>query len=589
MRPSNPTGSIFGQIRRMRVWYALLLLIMSVFLVRLFYLQIIRYDYYTKTALAGQLRQYQIPPERGIISAHEGNNVLPIVLNETRYILFADPKFITDAHAVAESVQRIIGGNASDYEKAMKTVNRYIILAKKLPKSKKDELDALHIKGLGTRDEPERTYPQGNLAAQLLGFVDDDGNGQYGIEQYLNRDLAGKPGELKAITDAQGVPLVGNKDNIIKAPQSGKQVVLTIDVSMQQQLEQILKAGLEHAKSQSGGAVILNPQTGAVVAMANYPTYNPAEFYNVPDPSVFTNAIISSPLEIGSSMKPLTAAAALNQGVVTPSTTYYDPSYAVIDGFKITNIEEDGGPGVRSISDILQLSLNTGAVYLLKQMGGGEINQKARVTWHDYMTNHYHFGSATGIEQGNEATGDIPDPINGYGLNLQYANTAFGQGMTATPLQLGAALSSVINGGTYYQPHLVDELIAQNGSITKTSPKIFNNNVVSNQVGNEIVNLMNYVYTKNHVLYGMPVMRSQYLIGGKTGTAQIAKPGGGYYSDKYNGTFLGFVGGNEPDYVIVVRANEPKIAGYAGSQAAAPIFTALANMLIDNFGVTPKG
>lgn len=584
----EPTGNVWGTIRRIRIWYLALAVIFMVFGIRLFYLQIIQHEYYKKAALKGQLKEYEIPAERGIIQAHDGDQTVPLVLNEKRYTLFADPKFIKDVGAAASGVQKIIGGDATTYEKLMRKNTRYAVLAKKLTKEQKQKLDALSIKGLGTREAAQRTYPQGELAAQVLGFVDDEGAGKYGLEQALNRELSGEPGQLKAITDASGVPLVSNQDNIVIQPKSGTQIDLTIDISMQRQLEDILKAGLDRAKSKSGSALVMDPKSGAIKAMANYPSYNPAEFYKVENGEVFNNAAVSSPLEVGSIMKPLTAAAAINQGVVTRNTTYDDPSRYKIGDATITNIEEDGGPGVRSVADILQLSLNTGAVYLLKQMGGGDVNQKAREAWHDYMVNHFHLGKATGIEQGYEADGTIPDPIKGFGLNIQYANTSFGQGMTATPLQMAAAISSIINGGTYYRPRLVEQTVRQ-GKPQKKTPEVLINNVVSAQTSRDMVELMENVVAKNYTLYGMEKPSGQYAIGGKTGTAEITKPGGGYYDDRFNGTFMGFVGGDTPEYVIVVRVNEPKLPGYAGAKTAAPIFTACVNMLINNFGVTPKG
>jgi len=588
MRPQQQQSSLRNPLARIRFWYALLLFIMGIFVIRLFYLQVIRHDYYKKTALQGQYKQYEIPAERGIIEAHDGDSVLPIVLNETKYTLFADPKYIKDPSSVADQVQKIIGGNASDYEKLMKSDTRYAVLAKKLPKDQKDQLDALNQKGLGTRDESYRTYPQGDLAAQTLGFVNDDGQGKYGIEQALDNELKGTPGQLKAITDASGVPLVTNKDNVVTDPQPGNKVVLTLDVSMQKQLEDILKNGLDAVHSTSGSALIMDPNTGAVKAMANYPSYNPAEFYNVEDGNVFNNAAVSSPLEVGSIMKTLTAAAALDQGVVTTNTTYYDPSHFTVDGYTIKNIEEDGGPGTRNIADILQLSLNTGATWLLMQMGGGQINAKARNAWYDYMTNHYQLGKATGIEQGYEADGSIPDPNKGYGLDLQYANTAFGQGMSATPLQMAAALSAVLNGGTYYRPRLVDQTIDSSGKTTTEKPDVVKTGVVKASTSTTMQSLMEYVENKNHVLYQLPQLPAGYNIGGKTGTAEITKPGGGYYDDRFNGTFIGFVGGNSPQYVIIVRVNEPHISAYAGAGAAAPIFSKVVTMLINNFNVTPK-
>ena len=421
-----------------------------------------------------------------------------------------------------------------------------------------------------------------------MGFVDDEGVGKYGLEQAYNQSLKGVSGRLRAITDAQGVPLVANRDNIVDEPKSGQKVILTIDVALQRQLEDLLKEGLDNAQSKSGSALIIDPNTGAVKAMASYPTYRPAEFFKVTDSNVFNNPSVSAPIEVGSIMKPLTAAAALDLGVVKKDTTYYDPSKFKIDDATVTNIEEDGGAGTHSVADILQLSLNTGATWLLMQMGGGQVNQKARNAWHDYMVNHYQFGKATGIEQGYEADGSIPDPNNGYGLNIQYANTAFGQGMTATILQMGAALSGVVNGGTYYRPTLIDQQSDGNGKMQKKQPTIVRRDVVSSSVSNDIRSLMEYTISKNYPIYKMSKPSPNYSLGGKTGTAQTAKPGGGYYENQDEGTFMGFVGGSRPQYVVVVRVSQPKIGGYAGAKAAAPIFGSLTTMLINNFGVTPK-
>ncbi len=584
----NQTSKIGSTLGRVRTWYGLVICVLAIFGIRLFYLQVIRHDFYKKAALAGQLKEYQIPAERGILEAHDGEALIPLALNERRYTLFADPKFIKDPAKVAGDVQKILGGSANDYESKMKASSRYAVLAKKLPKDQKQRLDKLNVKGLGTRDEIVRIYPQGDLAAQVLGFVNDEGEGKYGVEQALDKDLKGTNGYLKAITDAGGVPLVANRDNIISEAHAGKKTVLSLDISMQRQLEDILKSGLEKSRSGSGSALILDPNTGQVKAMANYPTYNPAEFYKVDDASVFNNAAVSSPLEVGSIMKPLTAAAALDLGVVKKDTTYYDPSRFNIDDATVTNIEEDGGAGTRSVADILQLSLNTGATWLLMQMGDGHINQKARDSWHNFMVEHYRLSKPTGIEQGYEAEGTVPSPKNESGINIQYANTAFGQGMMATPLQMGAALAAVINGGTYYKPTLLDQQAGDDGKLHKLGPKVVRSNVVSGQVSQSMVELMQHVVDKNYATYSMSKPSPNYMIGGKTGTAEITKPGGGYYSDRFNGTFMGFVGGNKPQYVIVVRVNEPKIGGYAGSKAAAPIFGSLSSMLINNFGVTPR-
>jgi cell division protein FtsI (penicillin-binding protein 3) len=366
MLPQTSSKSLLSPIQRIRIWYAFLLLISAVFVVRLFYLQVIRHEHYQTAALSSQLKEYEIPSERGVIVAHNGESEVPIVLNEKLYTLYADPVYVKEPDIAAGKVADAIGGDYATYLRLLKAPDtRYVVLAKKLSKDQAKKIDGLDLKGIGAREAPYRTYPQGSLAAQLLGFVNDDGDGKYGLEQALNKELAGTPGQLKAITDAAGVPLAANEDNVNIEPKSGSRLLLTIDIGMQQQLEDLLKAGLKRAKSGSGGAFIMEAKTGAIKAMANFPTYSPAEFYKVEDANALTNGLVSSPLEVGSTMKPLTAAAALNLGVVSKNTTYHDPSKYKVDDAVVSNIEEDGGAGTRSVQDILQLSLNTGATWLL--------------------------------------------------------------------------------------------------------------------------------------------------------------------------------------------------------------------------------
>jgi cell division protein FtsI/penicillin-binding protein 2 len=573
--------------RRLYIWYGVLFFIFAVIIIRLFYLQIIRHDYYQKAALNDQQKQYSIAADRGNIDAQQNSGSVPLVLNEKLYTLYADPTLVRHPADDARKIASITMGNANDYTQLMKTKNsRYVILGKRLNESQMTRITALKLPGVGLQAQDYRTYPQGDLAAQLLGFVNDEGVGNYGIEQALNSQLSGTPGSLKAITDVNGVPLAASRDNVQIAPKPGKDILLTIDAGMQKQLETYLAQDVKHAVSNQGSALIMDVNTGQIKAMANYPTYDPSQYYNVSDSSLFNNAAVSEPFEVGSIMKTLTAAAALDQGVVTTSTTYNDPGQWPLDGSIVKNVEEDGGPGPANLAKILDLSMNTGATWLLMQMGHttGQVTQQARDHWHDYMVNHYQLGKPTGIEQGYEAPGYIPQPDKGYALQLTYANTAFGQAMTATPLQMAAALSAVLNGGTYYQPSLVAQIGGQS-----SSPKVVRRNVVSPTVSKEMQSLMaGVVQTK--VEQGFNIMRfpAGYVVGGKTGTAQIADPAGGYYGDRFNGTFIGFVGGDKPQYVIMVAVKQPKIAGYAGTTAAMPLFADLAHMLIDNFNVTPQ-
>lgn len=236
---------------RIRFWSVILILIFIGFGLRLFYLQVIRYSHYKQAALNDQLKQYQIPATRGIIEAEDGNTDVPIVLNQRLYTLFADPPFIKHPDKVANQISHIIGGNPSSYLPALKIKGtQYSVIARKITQSQSNEIRKLQDPGLGTKGQDYRVYPDGNLASQVLGFVNSKGVGEYGIEQALNPILAGKPGILKAITDVNGVPLAASKQNTQIAPVPGKNVVLTLDLGIQQQVQNILAKEYKKTKSQ---------------------------------------------------------------------------------------------------------------------------------------------------------------------------------------------------------------------------------------------------------------------------------------------------------------------------------------------------
>jgi len=570
--------------KRIELLNLILAFIAVVFVIRLFYLQVLRNDYYTGQAQASQLKQFELPPERGGIYAYDGSEIVPLVLNEVRYRIVADPQIIKDKESTAKELSTVLDVPYSDLLELLSSDTRYSVLANKQTKASKAAVDELGLPGVFTHEKvPLRVYVQGELAPQVLGFVNDAGAGNYGVEQFLDERLTGTAGRVKALTDQNNVPLLASGDNILIDPIDGEDVVLTLDVSMQRQVEKLLSAGLEHAQSESGSVIVLESSTGAVKAMATYPTYNPADFIGVEDVSLFQNTTISNPLEPGSIMKVLTAAAALDSGSVSPYQTYSDPGSFRIDGATITNVGYGPDPNT-SVGDILGRSLNTGATWLLMQMGGGEINEQGRTRWYDYLTNHYRLGSPTGIEQGSasEAAGVIPDPVEGFGLNIKYANAAFGQGLTVTPIQMVSAVNSVVNGGTYYKPTLVSGgLLGADRVFNKSGIEVVDSGVVSDDVAGYVREFMRSVVLNNNASAG----RDGYYVGGKTGTAEIADPEGGYFADKFNGTYVGFVGGDLPEYTIIVRIDEPKIPGYAGSAAAAPVFSSVANMLMDNFAV----
>lgn len=591
MDASDPSNSVHI-LTRVRIMYALLLVVFSVFVVRLFYLQVIKHDAYVKAARSDQIHEYEIDADRGTIYAQMGDTTVPLVANQKLYTVYADPGTVKDANAAATKLATLLGKNEADI-KGLLTLKdrRYVILAKRVAPKVQQQIVALKLPGIGTQERNYRSYPQGTTAAQLLGFVNDDGVGKYGIEQALNAELAGTKGQLKAVTDVNGIPLAANEDNILQQPVAGKDVTLTVDLGMQTQVEQILKKYQEQFGSEKVSAVVLETNTGAVKAMANYPSYDPANYGQVQDGALFQNATVSEPIEPGSITKIMTTAAALDTGAITPDSTYYDPGVWTFDGAKVVNVAEGTGSGQQNIKSMLNLSLNTGAVWVLMQMGGGKINDKARQTLYDYYTKHYRVGEVTGIEQGYEGDGYITGPENkDNGITITYANMAFGQAYSATAIQMGSIMSAIINGGTYYQPHLVASVANTDGTNTPVKPKALASDVVSSKTSQEMVDLLDYV-VQAHVS-GWSYMRfsDRYSVGGKTGTAQMIKDnGGGYRDDVFNGSYLGFVGGDTPQYTIVIYNFKPRhYSGYAGANTSQPIFADIAHMLIDNYGVTPK-
>lgn len=579
-------------LSRVRLWYALLLVVFGVFAVRLFYLQIIKHDTYSKKARSDQVREYEVDADRGTIYAMSGDKKVPLVVNQKLYTVYADPTIVKKPTDASKKLAVLLGVSQSDLQRLLTTKNlRYVILKKKVSPDISKKVLALKLPGIGTQERNYRAYPQGSLAAQVLGFVNDDGKGEYGLEQALNKELAGTKGQLKAVTDVNGIPLAASTDNLLIQPVAGDDVTLTVDLGMQTQLEQILKTAQENYKSKKIGAIIMDTSSGAIKAMGNYPTFDPANYQDVNDASVFQNAVVTEPIEPGSITKLLTAAAGLDTGAITTSSSYYDPGYWSLDGYKVTNIAEDGGPGNHNVADVLNMSLNTGATWILMQMSGGgnKITDKGRQTLYDYFSKHFRLGKETGIEQGYEGTGYIVGPENkDNGITITYANMAFGQGYSASALQMVSAMSSIVNGGTYYQPHLVASRTPANGSEQTTDAKTLASNVVSKTTSKEMRELMAYIVKGHSTSPGMK-FSGNYEVGGKTGTAEIAKPGGGYREDLFNGTYMGYVGGDTPKYAIIVYNIEPhSYKGYAGVGTAQPIFADIAHMLIDHYDVAPK-
>lgn len=559
-------------------------LVMAVFIGRLFYLQVIRHSYYVQLASKEQLKQLTIPAKRGEIYALDRGTPVKLVLNQTVYTVFADPKIVEDSATVIETIEKVAGGNARSNlaELLNRKESRYQILATNVTRTQAELIKKADLVGVGFQEGTRRVYPEGQLAAQVLGFVDTEGNGQYGVEGKLNDRLTGEDGLLQAVTDIRNVPLTIGDKNIHTPAKDGDDLVLTIDRNVQAHAEQALARALKKTGADKASAIVMDPSTGAVLAMANLPTYNPGEYGKVADISVFNNATINFPYEPGSDIKTLTMAVGIDRGIVGPRSTYTNTDYIRVGDRTITNATK-GQTGTITFQHALNYSLNTGFVTIARRLGdGNSIDLKARQTIYSYFHDRFRLGQPTGVELSGEVAGTVIRPDDSNGAAVRYSNMVFGQGMDVTMVQVAAAFSSMINGGTYYQPTVVAGRMTEAGAFEKASPKQLQTGVISPSTSKTMRDMI--VEARRAFYAGSD--KKGYRIGGKTGTSQAVKDGKYVFSETI-GTYLGFGGDDTPRYVIMVEISGDDMQ-MEGGKHALPIFTDISNWMIDYLQLQPK-
>lgn len=562
-----------------------LLAIILVFIGRLFYLQVIRHDHYVTLASNEQLKSLTIPAKRGMIYAMDGDSPVPMVMNRAVYTVFADPQIVTDEAEVIEAVQEIAGGNVRPglSEMLADKDSRYKIIATKLTWTQADKLKAKRLAGIGFQEESQRDYPEGGLAGQILGFVNSEGVGSYGVESALNERLKGEAGRLQTVTDVRDVPLTIGDKNINIPAKDGDDIVLSIDRNIQSHTEEALKKGLEKAGATNGSVIVMDPSNGRVMAMANYPSYKPAEYGKVTDAAWFNNAVISSPYEPASVIKTFTLAVGIDKGVITPSSTYYNTDSIRVEDVTIRNAFQ-GLTGKLTMQDVLNNSLNTGTVTVAQRLGdGSHITRKARDIMYDYFYNRFGLGQSTGIELANESAGMVISPKELEGNAVRYSNMTFGQGLNVTMVQVTAAFSSVINGGEYYQPSIIAGQIIDGSLEPEDSTAL--RQTISSSTSSQMRKMLKEA--RGSVSYMRDADKKGYTIGGKTGTAETLR-NGRYIKSETVGTYLGYGGADTPEYVIMVQVSAPN-RNLEGGIHASPIFTDISNWLIDYLRIPPKG
>lgn len=572
--------TLFAKHNRVRALSVLLFVTVIAMIVRLFQLQIVDHQKYTQLAYQEQVKKMIIPAKRGLIYALDHRQLVPLVMNETVYTVFADPQVIKDDRAVLMAITQL-DQSLLVPDVATKLTNkrsRYQVLARGLNRKQAEELKKQRLAGVGFQAVSRRIYPEGALASQVLGFVNANG-GQYGVEGKLDKRLSGENGLLEAVTDVAEVPLTVGDKNVYLPARNGDNLVLSIDRNIQSQVEKILKSGLEKVGADNGSALVMNPQTGQIMAMVNYPSYSVADFTKIKDVALFNNATIDQPYEAGSVIKVFTVAMGINEGKITPQTVFYNQDMVRVGDRTIKNAYK-GKIGNITMQDALQYSLNTGMVNIISRLGGGNIDRAARNIIYNYFYNRFRLGQKTNIEL-PETKGIIIPPTEVEGNAVRYSNMSFGHGMDVTMVQVAAGFSAIVNGGVYYQPTVLAGTM-QNGIFKSQAPKVVDAQVVKSTTSTQVRQML----TDARRLYYKNVDRAGYEIGGKTGTSEKIVDGK-YVENQTTATYLGYGGTNRPEYVIMIRVDD-KGKYLAGNIDAAPIFTDISNWLIDYLKLYPK-
>ena len=569
-------------INRSRILAVIVVLVAVAFSMRLFYLQVVQHDHYTALANQEQVKRLTIPAKRGLIYGLDGSNPVPLVMNQTVFTIFADPQMVANPEKIEKTLKRVAGGNLRNDidELLLKKDTRYQILATEVSRDQADMIKKEGLSGIGFQETSQRVYPEGRLGSQVLGFVDYEGTGRYGVEGGLQEELSGDDGLLQSVTDISAVPLNIGDQNINQPAKDGEDVVITIDRAVQARAEQALADGLERSGADSASAIVMDPQTGRVMAMANLPDYEPAEFNKVKDAALFNNSTISLPYEQGSNVKIFTFAMGLDKGTIRPDSTYLNTDSVRIEDRVISNYVK-GQTGRITFQTALNWSLNTGAVAVLQSMDSdGEITKSVRQTTYDYFYNKFRLGQPTGIELAGEVGGRIISPERVEGNAVRYSNMSFGQGMDITMIQSAAAFSALVNDGEYRQPTVIAGKIE--GGEFKEAETSSPERMALKSTSSDIKKMME----NGRQVYSY-LDKQGYKIGGKTGTAEVAV-NGRYSGEESVGTYIGYGGDDEPKYVIMVRiAADGK--HMQGSGDAVPIFTELSNWMIDYLKLQPKG
>ena len=545
--------------RRIRLFLAALTLAFAGLLMRATWLQGVRAESLSRVGQTQHREVVALPAGRGTIFDRSG---LELGLGERATTVYANPMQIVNPRSAALAVERTLGLDADRvYPVLADRTHGFVYVERQADPAQAAALQRLKLPGFGFYAEERRSYPQRSVAAQLLGYVGIDGNGLSGLELGFDHDLAGRAGKETVVKDPGGRVIDVQQE---RPEQRGLDVFLTLDHSIQANAEEILRQTVRRWHAKSASAIVLDPRTGAVLAMAVQPGYDANRFPSAPR-DLQRNRTVTDTYEPGSTFKLITVGAALSERLVSPSTRFTLP-YSLKVADRVIHDAEERGTVNYSVAQILAHSSNIGAIELAEMLGRTRLS-----SW----IKRFGFGRVTGIDYPGESPGIVLPPEKWSGSTI--GNVPIGQGIAVTPVQMAAAYAAIANGGIWSRPHLVDH-VSGGGR-----PSLYRRRLVARPIADQLMLMLKDVVAEGT---GLNAAMPGYQVAGKTGTAQKPDSRGGYATGRYVASFVGIVPASRPRLVVLVTVDEPQGAIWGGV-VAAPAFQQIARFDLQYLEVPP--
>lgn len=571
--------------RRFTYASLIILLLASLITFRLAQLMIVDHSSYKKLALNTQEVSSKLLPKRGEIFLQDtrSGEKYPLAVNRDYFLLFADTREI-GSYDTASSVLKTLSDTFSyddkKREKVAEQLNKrtdpYEPIEDKVEESVMNALKDKKLPGIHFVRKPFRYYPENNLAANVVGFVRKSDSGQpkgsYGIEGFFEKELSGEAGYVLGAESAGG-RLIALSGLDLQDSKDGANITLTVDRTLQFEACKRLLAGMKEYQATSAGLIIMDPKTGAIRAMCSFPDFNPNEYNKVSSAEDYNNSTIFTSYEPGSIFKTITMAAALNEGLISPTTPFYDTgSREGLCSKPIRNAENKIYKDT-NMTGVLEDSINIGMIHIAEQLGTKRFRE---------YVEQFGFGVKEGIELDTESSGTIDSLSKNkkQSIDCYTATASFGQGLTVTPLQMVSAYAAIANGGKLMKPYIVDTIEYSNGKREKTKPQEVRQ-VLTSKAASLLSGMLVNVVENGHA---QQARSETHYIGGKTGTAQIPGPGG--YTEDTIHSFVGFGPVGDPKYVMIVKYEKPQ-RKYAESTAV-PVYSDISKFILDYYQVPPN-